>query len=146
MDQIFKALNDPTRRALLDTLRERDGQSLGDLETRINLTRVGVMKHLSVLEDAGLVVTRKVGRFKYHYLNPLPLQDMMDRWVAPSRITYDIAVEGDFCCLTVLHEDLVNDPSDGTGDGWFRSMAGLKTYLETGKPAHFGGAYLPEQM
>lgn len=64
----------------------------------------------------------------------------------PSRITYEIAVEGDFCCLTVLHEDLQNDPSDGTGDGWFRSMAGLKTYLESGKPAHFGGAYLLELM
>lgn len=64
----------------------------------------------------------------------------------PSRITYEIAVEGDFCCLTVLHEDLNNDPSDGTGDGWVRSIAGLKTYLETGKPAHFGGAYLMEQM
>lgn len=83
MDQIFKALNDPTRRALLDALREQDGQSLGDLEARINLTRFGVMKHLSVLEEAGLVIPRKVGRFKYHYLNPLPLQEVMDRWVAP---------------------------------------------------------------
>ncbi|SFR35318.1 Activator of Hsp90 ATPase homolog 1-like protein [Yoonia tamlensis] len=64
----------------------------------------------------------------------------------PSRITYEIAVEGEFCCLTVLHEDLNNDPSDGTGDGWVRSIAGLKTYLETGKPAHFGGAYLMEGM
>ena len=64
----------------------------------------------------------------------------------PSRITYEIAVEGEFCCLTVLHEDLVNDPSDGTGDGWVRSIAGLKTYLETGQPAHFGGAYLMEGM
>ncbi|WP_022702931.1 SRPBCC domain-containing protein [Pseudorhodobacter ferrugineus] len=63
-----------------------------------------------------------------------------------SRITYEIAVEGDFCCLTVLHENLNNDPSDGTSDGWVRSLAGLKTYLETGQPAHFGGAYLMEQM
>lgn len=63
-----------------------------------------------------------------------------------SRITYEIAVEGDFCCLTVLHENLNNDPADGTGDGWARSLAGLKTYLETGQPAHFGGAYLMEQM
>ncbi len=64
----------------------------------------------------------------------------------PSQITYEITVEGDFCCLTVLHENLANDPSDGTGDGWYRSMAGLKTYLETGTPAHFGGAYLLEDM
>lgn len=63
-----------------------------------------------------------------------------------SKITYEIAVEGDFCCLTVRHEDLNNDPSDGTGDGWVRSLAGLKTYLETGTPAHFGGAYLMEGM
>ncbi|MCG3267193.1 SRPBCC domain-containing protein [Yoonia sp. I 8.24] len=64
----------------------------------------------------------------------------------PSKITYEIAVEGDFCCLTILHEDLNNDPSDGTGDGWVRSLAGLKTWLETGEPAHFGGAYLMEGM
>lgn len=64
----------------------------------------------------------------------------------PSQITYEIVVEGEFCCLTVLHENLANDPSDGTGDGWARSLAGLKTYLETGTPAHFGGAYLMEEM
>jgi len=83
MDALFKALNDPTRRALLDSLRKRDGQSLSDLETTLSMTRFGVMKHLRVLEDAHLIVTRKDGRFKYHYLNPLPLQDLMDRWVAP---------------------------------------------------------------
>jgi uncharacterized protein YndB with AHSA1/START domain len=64
----------------------------------------------------------------------------------PSQITYEIAVEDDFCCLTILHENLASDPSDGTGDGWVRSIAGLKTYLETGTSAHFGGAYLMEGM
>lgn len=83
MDQIFKALNDPTRRALLDQLRRKDGQSLTELEQRLELSRFGVMKHLKVLEEAQLVLTRKSGRFKYHYLNPVPLQDLMDRWVAP---------------------------------------------------------------
>lgn len=83
MDQIFKALNDPARRALLDSLRAQDGQSLSALEQVLDQSRFGVMKHLRVLEDAGLIVTRKQGRFKYHYLNALPLQDMMDRWVAP---------------------------------------------------------------
>lgn len=83
MDAIFKALNDPARRALLDALRKTDGQSLQDLEGVLEMSRFGVMKHLRVLEDAELIIPRKVGRFKYHYLNPLPLQDMMDRWAAP---------------------------------------------------------------
>ncbi len=83
MDAIFKALNDPARRALLDSLRETDGQTLTQLEEQLDMTRFGVMKHLRVLEDARLVTTRKVGRFKHHYLNPLPLQDMTDRWVRP---------------------------------------------------------------
>ena len=83
MDAIFKALNDPARRALLDSLRDRDGQSLSDLETQLDMTRFGVMKHLRVLEDASLVVTRKSGRFKYHYLNAVPLQEVIDRWIEP---------------------------------------------------------------
>jgi DNA-binding transcriptional ArsR family regulator/uncharacterized protein YndB with AHSA1/START domain len=83
MDMIFKAVNDPARRALLDSLRERDGQTLGELEEQLDMTRFGVMKHLKVLEEAHLIVTRRQGRFKYHYLNALPLQEMLDRWVAP---------------------------------------------------------------
>jgi len=83
MDDLFKALNDPARRALLDSLRRSDGQSLSDLEEQLDMTRFGVMKHLKVLEDAQLIVTRRQGRFKYHYLNALPLQELLDRWVAP---------------------------------------------------------------
>ena len=83
MDAIFKALNDPARRALLDSLRVKDGQSLSELEEQLSMTRFGVMKHLKVLEAAHLVVPRKVGRFKYHYLNALPLQEVIDRWVEP---------------------------------------------------------------
>lgn len=83
MDIIFKALSDPTRCALMDALSQKDGQSLSDLEGILNMSRFGVMKHLRLLEDAGLIITRKQGRFKYHYLNPLPLQDVMDRWAAP---------------------------------------------------------------
>ena len=83
MDAIFKALNDPARRALLDSLRQRDGQSLSDLENLLDMSRFGMMKHLRVLEDASLIVTRKEGRFKYYYLNALPLQKVMDRWAAP---------------------------------------------------------------
>ncbi|MEM9812379.1 MAG: helix-turn-helix domain-containing protein [Pseudomonadota bacterium] len=83
MDTIFKALNDPSRRALLDTLRVRDGQTLQELERHLDMTRFGVMKHLKVLEAAHLVVTAKHGRFKYHYLNAVPLQEVMDRWIEP---------------------------------------------------------------
>jgi DNA-binding transcriptional ArsR family regulator/uncharacterized protein YndB with AHSA1/START domain len=83
MDLIFKALNDPTRRALLDSLRQTDGQTLQDLETHPAMTRFGVMKHLAILETAGLIVTRREGRFKYHYLNALPLQEVIDRWIEP---------------------------------------------------------------
>ena len=83
MDAIFKALNDPARRTLLDSLRLKDGQSLQELESQLQMTRFGVMKHLGVLEDAHLVTTRKVGRFKYHYLNAVPLQEVIDRWIEP---------------------------------------------------------------
>ena len=79
MDLIFKALGDPARRALLDSLRQNDGQSLGDLEAQLDMTRFGVMKHLGVLEEAGLITTRREGRFKYHYLNAAPLQEVVDR-------------------------------------------------------------------
>lgn len=83
MDTIFKALADPARRTLLDALRRRDGQSLQELTELLEMSRFGVMKHLGVLEDAGLIVTRKKGRFKYHYLNALPLQQAIDRWIEP---------------------------------------------------------------
>ncbi|MFK7752212.1 MAG: metalloregulator ArsR/SmtB family transcription factor [Sedimentitalea sp.] len=83
MDTIFKALADPTRRMLLDRLRQSDGQSLQQLQGELDMTRFGVMKHLAVLEEAGLIVTRKQGRFKYHYLNALPLQQAIDRWIEP---------------------------------------------------------------
>ena len=83
MDAIFKALNDPVRRAMLDSLRQQDGQSLSDLQSQFDMTRFGVMKHLGVLEKSGLIVTRKQGRFKYHYLNAVPLQEVIDRWIEP---------------------------------------------------------------
>ena len=83
VDAVFKALSDPTRRQLLDTLRDRGGLTLTELEAGLGMTRFGVMKHLKVLEEANLVVTRRDGRFKYHYLNALPLQEVADRWMAP---------------------------------------------------------------
>ena len=79
---MFKALADPTRRLLLDRLFERDGMTLVELEAEVaELTRFGVMKHLGVLEQAGLVVTRKQGRHKHHYLNPVPIRLIYERWI-----------------------------------------------------------------
>ena len=82
MDAVFKALADPTRRDLLDALFAEDGQTLTALESRVPMTRFGVMKHLKVLEEAGLVVTRKRGREKVHFLNPVPIRLIQDRWVS----------------------------------------------------------------
>jgi uncharacterized protein YndB with AHSA1/START domain/DNA-binding transcriptional ArsR family regulator len=80
-DRAFKALADPTRRFLLDALFERDGRTLTELESELEMTRFGVMKHLKVLEAAGLVVTRRQGREKLHFLNPVPLRLIHDRWI-----------------------------------------------------------------
>src|SRR5258708_5971465 len=82
MDEVFKALADPTRRGLLDRLFERDGQTLGELEEGLSMTRFGVMKHLKVLEEAGLLTTRKRGREKLHFLNPVPIRLVYERWVS----------------------------------------------------------------
>ena len=82
MELVFKALADPTRRGLLDELFERDGQSLSALEKGLPMTRFGVMKHLKVLEEANLVVTRRRGREKLHFLNPVPIQQVYERWVS----------------------------------------------------------------
>ena len=80
-DRVFKALSDPTRRFLLDRLFVRDGRTLTELESELEMTRFGVMKHLRVLEDAGLVVTRRSGREKLHFLNPVPIRLIHDRWI-----------------------------------------------------------------
>jgi DNA-binding transcriptional ArsR family regulator len=80
-DRVFRALADPTRRGLLDRLYERDGRTLTELESELEMTRFGVMKHLKVLEDAGLVVTRRSGREKLHFLNAVPIRLIHDRWI-----------------------------------------------------------------
>ncbi len=82
MDDVFRALADPTRRGLLDALFAQDGQSLSALEARVPMSRFGVMKHLKVLEEAGLIVTRRRGREKLHFLNPVPIRLVHDRWVS----------------------------------------------------------------
>src|SRR6187397_270627 len=103
MDEVFKALADSTRRELLDRLRERDGQSLSALEEGLPMSRFGVMKHLKVLEEAGLVTTQKRGREKLHFLNPVPIRLVHDRWVSKY------------------------------AEPWAATLSGLKTYLEGDK-------------
>ena len=100
MDLIFKALADPTRRELLDELFREDGQPLNELASRFAMTRIGVAKHLQLLEEAGLVVTKRRGREKLHFLNPIPVRLVHDRWV--SKYT----------------------------EGWARGLADLKQELE----------------
>ncbi|MBK9123873.1 MAG: SRPBCC domain-containing protein [Chloroflexi bacterium] len=123
-EQVFKALADANRRTLLDRLFQRDGQTLGELQSALpDMTRFGVMKHLQVLETAGLITTHKVGREKFHYLNTVPIQQVYDRWVSK-----------------------FSQP-------WARSLVDLKTVLEetpmTEKPNHVYEVFIkttPEQL
>jgi len=94
VDTVFKALADPTRRRLLDALFRKDGQTLRALEARFRMTRFGVMKHLKVLEEAGLVVTTRQGREKLHFLNPVPIRLVHDRWVSKYREPWADALVG----------------------------------------------------
>src|SRR5881227_3338971 len=102
MDAVFRALADPTRRSLLDELFAEDGQTLSALQARLPMTRFGVMKHLKVLEEAGLVVTKRRGREKLHFLNAVPIRLIHDRWVSKyaepmasglSRLKHDLEQE-----------------------------------------------------
>jgi uncharacterized protein YndB with AHSA1/START domain len=94
MDEVFRALADPTRRSLLDELFKRDGQTLSTLEERLPMTRFGVMKHLRVLEEAGLVTTKRRGREKHHFLNPVPIRLVHDRWVSKYAEPWAAALSG----------------------------------------------------
>jgi DNA-binding transcriptional ArsR family regulator len=102
-DLVFKALADPTRRLLLDLLFERDGRTLTELESGIEMSRFGVAKHLRVLEQAGLVITRRSGREKLHFLNPVPIRLIHDRWI-------DKYTEGPAALLAELKHDLEGEP------------------------------------
>jgi len=94
VDSVFKALADPTRRSLLDELFRKDGQTLSALEGRFSMTRFGVMKHLKQLEEAGLVVTKRRGREKLHFLNPVPIRLVHDRWVSKYAEPWAAALSG----------------------------------------------------
>jgi DNA-binding transcriptional ArsR family regulator len=102
-DLVFKALADPTRRNLLDRLFERDGRTLTELESDVEMTRFGVMKHLRLLEDAGLVVTRRSGRQKLHFLNAVPIRLIHDRWI-------DKYAERHVAALADLKAELEKEP------------------------------------
>jgi DNA-binding transcriptional ArsR family regulator len=102
-DAVFRALADPTRRHLLDRLFERDGRTLTELEQDLEMTRFGVMKHLKVLEEAGLVTTKKSGREKLHFLNPVPIRLVHDRWI-------DKFTERHVAALADLKHQLENEP------------------------------------
>jgi DNA-binding transcriptional ArsR family regulator len=103
-DRVFKALADATRRFLLDLLYERDGRTLTELEAELEMTRFGVMKHLRVLEDAGLVVTMRSGREKLHFLNPVPIRLIHDRWIDKYR-------ERQVSALADLKQQLEENPA-----------------------------------
>ena len=94
MDDVFRALADPTRRSLLDELFTEDGQTLTALEARLPMSRFGVMKHLKVLEEAHLVTTKKHGREKLHFLNPVPIRLVYDRWVSKYAEPWAAALTG----------------------------------------------------
>src|SRR4051812_14949470 len=104
-DRVFKALADPTRRFLLDRLYAQDGRTLSDLESELDMTRFGVMKHLRVLEEAGLVVTRRSGREKLHFLNAVPIRMIHDRWI-------DKYTEHEVSALIELKQDLEAESAD----------------------------------
>lgn len=102
-DRVFRALADPTRRHLLDRLFERDGRTLSELEADLAMSRFGVMKHLRVLEDAGVVITQRSGREKLHFLNPVPIRLIHDRWI-------DKFTEHRASALTRLKSELEESP------------------------------------
>jgi uncharacterized protein YndB with AHSA1/START domain/DNA-binding transcriptional ArsR family regulator len=134
MDAVFKALADPTRRGLLDELFESDGQTLSALEARVPMTRFGVMKHLKVLEEAGLVTTRWRGREKLHFLNPVPIRLVHDRWVSKYAEAWAATLtdlkrrleEQAMETIGVPHRTALSPSPDGEG-----AMAVFEIYIKT---------------
>ncbi|MFD1319919.1 ArsR/SmtB family transcription factor [Micromonospora sonneratiae] len=114
-DRVFKALADPTRRFLLDLLFARDGRTLTELESELEMTRFGVMKHLRVLEDAGLVVTRRSGREKLHHLNPVPIRLIHDRWIDKYTEHHVTALTNLKTELETGHDEHDAERTDGPG-------------------------------
>jgi uncharacterized protein YndB with AHSA1/START domain/DNA-binding transcriptional ArsR family regulator len=134
MDAVFKALADPTRRGLLDELFKQDGQTLSALEGRLPMTRFGVMKHLRVLEEAGLVTAQRRGREKFHFLNPVPIRLVHDRWVSKYAGPWAATLTGlkrqleeeTMEAVDVPHRVPLTPDPDGTG-----AMAVFEIYIKT---------------
>jgi DNA-binding transcriptional ArsR family regulator len=114
MDAVFRALADPTRRRLLDALFREDGQTLSALEQRLPMTRFGVMKHLRVLEEANLVTTQRRGREKLHFLNPVPIRLVHDRWVSKYAAPWAAALAG-------LKRDIEEELMEKVFEVWIRT-------------------------
>jgi uncharacterized protein YndB with AHSA1/START domain/DNA-binding transcriptional ArsR family regulator len=153
-ESVFRALADPSRRRLLDLLFERDGRTLTELESQLPMTRFGVMKHLRVLQEAGLIATRKVGRERLHYLNPVPIQLISDRWInkysaARASVLADLktALEGGNVMTTdskprLVYQIIIKAPQERVWDAITTSEftsryyygSTLKTDLTVGSP------------
>src|SRR4051812_38139349 len=158
---VFRALADPSRRRLLDLLFARDGRTLTELESELPMTRFGVMKHLRVLEEAGLITTRKVGRERLHYLNPVPIQFISDRWInkysavrASALADLKIALEGGTGIASdskpkLVYQIIIKVPQERVWEAittpeftsryYYSSM--LKTDLTVGSPFTY---YMPD--
>src|SRR5687767_7245540 len=135
MDAVFRALADPTRRSLLDELFKQDGQTLSALEGRLPMTRIGVMKHLRILEAASLVTTKRRGREKLHFLNPVPIRLVHDRWVSKyaepwaatlTGIKRQLEQEETMEAVDVPHRTALSPSPDGEGQ-----MAVFEVYIKT---------------
>jgi DNA-binding transcriptional ArsR family regulator len=162
VDEVFRALADPSRRALLDSLNRRNGQSLRELCAGLDMARQSVSKHLAILEEANLVTTVWRGREKLHYLNAAPISDIAERWInrydraaayeigdeqrarfaaePRSKVTFDLEPIGDMVKLTVVHDgfDQGSQVLAGISQGWPLVLAGLKSLLETGETLPVG--------
>jgi uncharacterized protein YndB with AHSA1/START domain/DNA-binding transcriptional ArsR family regulator len=144
MDTVFRALADPTRRSLLDELFEQDGQTLSALEQRLPMTRFGVMKHLKVLEEAGLVRTKRRGREKLHFLNPVPIRLVHDRWVSKYAEPWAAGLSG----LKQRIEEQTNMDSEQSGKRPWTASAEEKVfeiYIKT-TPERLWEAITDEEM
>ena len=136
-DRVFKALADPTRRFLLDRLFARDGRTLTELESELEMTRFGVMKHLRVLEDAGLVVTRRSGREKLHFLNPVPIRLIHDRWI-------DKYTERQVSALADLKNELEENGMSTTDDEHSTTTQVYRIYIRATPEAIWDAITKPE--
>ena len=148
MDILFRALNDSHRRHILDLLREQDGRTSSEIEAEFqDISRFGVMKHLKILEEAFLITTRKEGRFKYHYLNTVPLQEILDRWISRFAARWSITL-ADIKTHLEKDNDMVKQPKHILVSVIKTTPEKLWAALTDGKitPAYYYGGKLEGEM